>query len=493
VRALHWFRKDLRLDDNTALAAAHAESGGDVVTAYVSEPDILARPDMAAVRMRFVVESLADLARAIGEAGGRLILRHGDAGEELARLARETGATVVHANKEYEPDLARRDRAVTERLADDGVRMRWHHDRFLVPPGAVTNAAGDPFVVFTPFRRACEARGLPPLVPPVSLLPEPRDTTGAPLASRRLATLEALGMTTSQEHWPAGATAAHAALARFLEEGLADYIPDRDRLDRAGTSMLSHHLRFGTLSPRRVVHAVSEAIESRPADAAARKSAESFLSEIRWRDFYGHVMHHFPYVATGSFRPQYDQLRWVNDEASWQAWCGGRTGYPVVDAAMRQLAALGWMHNRARMIVASFLTKDLLIDWRRGERWFMNHLVDGDPASNNGGWQWAAGTGTDAQPWFRIFNPVLQGRKFDPDGSYVRRWVPELAGLPAPLIHEPWKGTPMELAAAGITLGETYPGPICDHAERRELALALYAEARVNAGEARGDSGRRGT
>jgi deoxyribodipyrimidine photo-lyase len=482
VRAIHWFRKDLRLDDNTALAAAHRESGGNLVTTYISEPTILSRPDMAAVRMRFVLESLADLALGIEAAGGGLVVRHGDAADELIRLAAETGASVVHANAEYEPDLSHRDRAVTERLARAGVRVRWHHDRFLVPPGAVTNAAGDPFVVFTPYRRACEARGLPAPGPTIEALPPPRDAAGRPLESRRLATLEALGLGTNQDRWPGGATEARAALDRFVTERLAAYIPDRDRMDRPGTSRLSHHLRFGTLSPRRVAAAVTTALEAHGPDAAARKSVESYISELRWRDFYGQVMHHFPHVVSGAFRPQYDRLRWVDDEPSWQAWCAGRTGYPIVDAAMRQLAASGWMHNRARMITASFLTKDLLIDWRRGERWFMNHLVDGDPASNNGGWQWAAGTGTDAQPYFRIFNPVLQGRKFDREGAYVRRWVPELAGLPASLIHDPWNATPLELAAAGVRLGVDYPVPICDHAERRERALARYAEARDAAG-----------
>ncbi|MDZ4803406.1 MAG: deoxyribodipyrimidine photo-lyase [Candidatus Eisenbacteria bacterium] len=493
--AIHWFRKDLRLDDNTALAAAVADSGGDVVTAYVSEPTILARPDMAAVRLRFVLDCLADLSLSIDRLGGRLILRHGDAADELLKLARECGAHVVHANAEYEPDLMERDRVVEERLAAAGIRLCRHHDRFLVAPGAVRNAAGEPFVVYSPFRKASEPRGVGPTAPTVDRLTIPRDGAGQPIASRRLATLEDLGEKTDQDRWPPGAGAARQALRDFAESALFDYIPDRDRLDKPGTSRLSHHLRFGTISPRQVYHAVSAALESpgaaggRHADinrsaagADARKSVEHYISELRWRDFYGQVMYHFPHVVGGSFRRPFDAIRWVSDEPSWQAWCEGRTGYPVVDAAMRQLRASGWMHNRARMIVASFLTKDLLIDWRRGERWFMNHLVDGDPASNNGGWQWAAGTGTDAQPYFRIFNPVLQGKKFDPDGAYVRRWVPELAELPAALIHDPWTATSIQLAVHGVTLGENYPQPICDHAERRGLALALYQEARSGVG-----------
>lgn len=467
MRAIHWFRKDLRLTDNRALAAASAESGGDLATTFISEPTLLARPDMAAVRLRYVLDSLADLSAAIEHRGGRLILRHGDAADELLRLARECAAQVVHANAEYEPDLLVRDRRVEQRLKEAGVRMSWHHDRFLVPPGEVRNGSGNPFVVFTPFRKACELRGIGATAPTVNRFMRPCDTQGEPIASRRPATLEDLGTSSATPPWPAGEDAAGRALGAFTDRALFDYIPDRDRMDRPGTSQLSHHLRFGAISPRQVYHAVSAALEasgvgtdSTRTDPDRRKSVEHFISELRWRDFYGHVMYDFPHVVQGSFRRQYDAVRWVDHEPSWQAWCEGRTGYPVVDAAMRQLKAVGWMHNRARMIVASFLTKDLLIDWRRGERWFMNHLVDGDPASNNGGWQWAAGTGTDAQPYFRIFNPVLQGKRFDPDGAYVRQWVPELA-------------------AAGVTLGGNYPEPICDHSERRALALALYQEARA--------------
>jgi deoxyribodipyrimidine photo-lyase len=486
MRLLHWFRKDLRLDDNTALARAHDEAGGNVVAVYISEPSILARPDLAATRIRFVLDALADLDRNLGERGGRLIVRHGDAAAELVALCRETGADAVSWNDEYEPELRTRDEAVARALEAAGIGVRRAHDRFLVPPGTVRNAAGEPFVVYTPFRKASERLPVATPFPRVTKFVDPG------VASRRLATLAELGLATEQAHWPSGEGAARRALDAFVERSLFGYVPGRDRLDAEGTSMLSPHLRFGTLSARQAYHAVAAALESagRTAGPDARASVEQYIAELRWRDFYGHVLFHFPHVAERSFRPAYDAIRWRDDDDAFAAWCAGRTGYPVVDAALRQLAATGWMHNRARMIVASFLAKDLLLDWRRGERWFMNRLVDGDPASNNGGWQWAAGTGTDAQPYFRIFNPVLQGRKFDPDGAYVRRWVPELAGAPKEWIHDPWTAAPLERAAAGVTLGETYPHPICDHAERREAALRLYAEAR-DASDASGAPPRR--
>lgn len=477
MRILHWFRKDLRLDDNPALHAAARETTGNVVAAYISEPDMLGRLDHAAVRFQFVLDSLAALGTEVAAAGGALILRHGEAAATLVALAREVGADAVSWNAEYEPELLARDEAVRAVLDAAGIGVRVHHNRFLIEPGTVRTGAGGPYTVFTPFRKTCEKLAVPRTVPRVVRLAMAR------VPVRRLATLADLGHNLEVPPWPAGRAAAEAALDRFVDERIHDYAEGRDRLADAGTSQLSHHLRFGTLSAREAYHAAVAAISRAPRGAArpgaksAVESAEQFIAELRWRDFYGQVLFHFPHVVGGCFKRDYDRLRWVNDEASFAAWCEGRTGYPIVDAGMRQLKSIGWMHNRARMITASFLTKDLLIDWRRGERWFMNHLVDGDPASNNGGWQWAASTGTDAQPYFRIFNPVLQGRRFDADGRYVRRWIPELAGLPNRLIHAPWEAGALELAAAGVTLDDTYPAPICDHAARKQLALALYREA----------------
>ena len=465
MRVLHWFRTDLRLDDNTALAEAARASGGDVVPFYASEPALLGRQDMAATRVRFALESLADLASAIERAGSRLALDHGDATETVLRAARACGATVVTWNDEYEPLLSARDDAVERVLEAAGIRVRRYHDRLLVPPGEVRTKTGGPYTVYSPFRRACEA------LPVSDPLPAATRFATHDLPRRPLATLERLGFATAQERWPGGEAEARRRLRRFVDEGLRGYADRRDQLGIDGTSRLSADLKFGTLSPRTVVAAV------RAAGAGAADGADKFIAELRWRDFYAHVMHHFPHCEQGAFRREYDAIRWEGDPRHLDAWREGRTGFPVVDAAMRQLAATGTMHNRARMIVASFLTKDLLLDWRAGERHFMTRLVDGDLASNNGGWQWAASTGTDHQPYFRIFNPVLQGERYDADGAYVRRWVPELARVPAKWIQQPWAAPPLLLAEAGVTLGEIYPHPIVDHAERRERAIAMYAEA----------------
>ncbi|MEP7029242.1 MAG: deoxyribodipyrimidine photo-lyase, partial [Candidatus Eisenbacteria bacterium] len=373
-----------------------------------------------------------------------------------------------------EPALRIRDDAVERVLHNAGVIVRRFHDRLLVPPGVVTNQAGDPYVVYSPFRRACEAlplaAGLPGPVEPVT-----RFAAGHELAARRIAMLHELGFDEpTVEPWPAGAAAAHARLARFLEHGLARYDSERDRPAADAVSHLSADLKFGTISVRTVAHAaLAAAREDGRLDAAAKK----FVAELRWRDFYAHVLHHFPRCETGCFRREYDALEWEGDPAHLEAWKQGRTGYPMVDAGMRELASTGFMHNRVRMIVASFLTKDLLIDWREGERHFMNHLVDGDLANNNGGWQWAAGTGTDAQPYFRIFNPWLQGEKFDPAGEYVKRWVPELAAAPARWVHRPWRAD----AAARARLAGDYSERIVVHEEQRALALAMYAGVKAGA------------
>jgi deoxyribodipyrimidine photo-lyase len=288
-----------------------------------------------------------------------------------------------------------------------------------------------------------------------------------------VAKLESLGFELRVPAWPSGARAARARLKAFVEDGLARYATERDVPAATAASRLSPHLRFGTIGVRTVAAAVTDAAG---ADRRLAPAAAKFLAELRWRDFYAHVLYHHPHAERGAFRRRYDALRWGGDPAHLDAWRAGRTGYPIVDAGMRELAATGFMHNRVRMIVASFLVKDLLLDWRLGERHFMSHLVDGDPASNNGGWQWAASTGTDAQPYFRIFNPVLQGARYDPQGAYVKRWIPELAGLAAKWIHRPWESPAQALASAGIALGRDYPGPVVDHSEQRDAALAMFRE-----------------
>jgi deoxyribodipyrimidine photo-lyase len=464
MRVLFWFRKDLRLEDNVGLARAARDADGDVVPFYASEPALLGRPDMAATRVRFVLESLAALSGACERAGSRLVLDHGDAVETVLRAARAAQASAVYWNDEYEPSLRARDDAVERALRDAGVGAKRFHDRLLVPPGAVMNQTGDPFVVYTPFRRACEALPLATMAPVTGVT----RLAAHELPARPIATLAQLGFEEPRaERWPGGAGAARQRLDGFLAQGLARYEKERDVPAAGASSRLSADLRFGTISARTVAARAQAAAADDPSLAA---SASKFVSELRWRDFYAHVLYHFPHCETGAFRREYDGLRWEGDPAHFAAWQEGRTGYPIVDAGMRELAATGSMHNRVRMIVASFLTKDLLLDWRQGERHFMRHLVDGDLANNNGGWQWAAGTGTDAQPYFRIFNPSLQGEKFDPQGAYVKRWVPELALAPAKTIHRPWQALAMERG--------DYPDRIVIHEAQRPLALAMYSEVK---------------
>ena len=473
MKILHWFRKDLRLDDNTALSEAARDAADGVVPFYVSEPAILSRPDIAPARVRFVLEALAALDTDLRARGTSLALAHGDAAACVLAAVRTCGADAVYWNDEYEPALRARDEAVERALNTAGVRVRRFHDRLIVPPGAVGTQTGGPYMVYTPFRRACEA------LPVSSPFPSPVRFAPHALPTPPLATLERLGFAPPDSApWPAGERAAHARLRAFVEgagadaPGLAGYAAGRDVPALAATSRLSADLKFGTIGIRRVLAEVGAS------DPARHAEVEKYMSELRWRDFYSHVLWHFPHVEHGAFRRAYDALRWQGGVEHLAAWCSGCTGYPIVDAGMRELRATGFMHNRVRMIVASFLTKDLLLDWRHGERHFMRHLLDGDLANNNGGWQWAAGTGTDAAPWFRIFNPVTQGRRFDPAGAYVRRWCPELARVPDECVHAPWEAPPLLLAAGGVTLGESYPAPLVEHAEQRERALAMYREVR---------------
>jgi len=343
------------------------------------------------------------------------------------------------------------------------------------PPSAIAKANGTPYTVFTPFSRAWKALMLPSThsVPPA---PECIRTP----ANIRSEAIPGEPRLPSTVPFVPGEAEAQRRLSLFVDQDdpvIYRYGEGRHRMDEDGTSQLSPYLRFGMLSARQVAVAAYSAIESAP-NPSARASAGTWLNELIWREFYISILYHFPDVLKQAFRAGLRDIQWRNNEREFAAWCAGRTGYPVVDAAMRQLNETGWMHNRARMIVASFLVKDLLIDWRWGERWFMQHLVDGDPAANNGGWQWTAGVGTDAAPYFRVFSPVLQGEKFDPDGNYVRRWVPELARVPAEFIHKPWE-MPMDAQrTSGCVIGQDCPAPIVNHAEARERVLAAYRRAR---------------
>lgn len=470
--AIWWIRRDLRLTDNQALNAAlsYAEQ---VVPVFIFDPCLLSSPYVGLKRLAFLLEGLRHLDSELQARGSYLVVRRGDAWDELVALLAESGADVIFAEEDFSPYARRRDARIGEELP-----LRWVSGLSVHPPGTVLKTDGTPYIVFTPFSRAW--RSLPS--PGANSVPvAPRHIPTPPgLPGRPIPTEPALPSTVP---FPAGDVEAQHRLIAFADGEDAPvyrYAETRDRLDLDGTSALSPYLRFGMLSARQAVVAALAAIES-ALNPEARKGAESWLNELIWREFYLHILHHFPGVRRESFRGELREDSWDNDEAAFAAWCAGRTGYPVVDAAMRQLAQTGWMHNRARMVVASFLVKDLLIDWRWGEHWFMQHLVDGDPAANNGGWQWTAGTGTDAAPYFRVFNPVLQGQKFDPQGAYVRCWLPELARVPGRFIHQPWR-MPLEVQReAGCTIGRDYPAPIVDHAWARERVLAAYAQAREEA------------
>ena len=459
--AVAWFRRDLRLHDHPALTAALAEADA-VVPLFVLDDALLTGRWPAPNRVWFMRESVAALSGALAERGAALRILRGRPADVVPAFAREIGATDVFLTRDATPYGRARDRAVAERAEGLGVAVHAKRGLYVHEPDEVVSREGRPFAVYGAFRRAWEASprravlAAPDRVPGPSgsggLRPDPVPPVAAPTANPALI--------------PApGESAARERLARWLERDVEAYADARNRLDLDGTSRLSQDLRFGLLSPVEVV----ERAEG-PGDGR-----RVFVSEVAWREFYAHVLWHHPRVARESFRTDLAGLPWRTDAAPWEAWRDGRTGYPVVDAAMRQLRASGFVHNRARMIAASFLVKDLLLDWRMGEAEFMRHLVDGDIASNNGGWQWTASTGTDPQPYFRVFNPVLQGRRFDPDGGYVRRWVPELRRVPAAMIHAPWLMSGTEQAAAGCRIGIDYPAPIVDHAGARERALAAYA------------------
>jgi len=461
--AIVWLRRDLRLHDHPALAAALAAADA-VVPVFVLDERLLAGRRSSQNRSWFLLGSLRTLADDLAARGSRLVVRGGRPETVIPALAAEVGAGDVFATRDVSPFARARDRAVAEALAATGRRLHVGRGLLVAEPEEVAGADGRPVMVFTPFFRRWAAVPRRAILPAPTAIPGPAfRVPGEPLPPPPPPTADPALLPEP------GEGAARARLERWIASAaLPDYAEGRNRLDAEGTSRLSADLKLGTLSPLEVLLAAEGPGEGR----------RVFVSELAWREFYAHVLWHVPHVVRGAFRPAYDAIRWADDPAGLAAWQEGRTGYPVVDAAMRQLAGSGWMHNRARMIAASFLAKDLLVDWRRGEDHFMRHLVDGDVAANNGGWQWTAGTGTDAAPYFRVFNPVSQGRRFDPTGAYVRRWVPELARVPDAYLHEPWTMPPTVQAAAGCVIGRDYPAPIVDHGAARERALAAYAAVR---------------
>ncbi len=474
--ALVWMRRDLRCDDHAALYHA-LRRYERVYCAFVFDTGILdALPSRGDRRVAFIHasvqaldEGLRQLAARSGAPGGGLIVRHGPARECIVQLARSLGVREVLANRDYEPEAIARDRHVAEALRAEGIAFSDYKDQVLLERDEVLTRQGQPYSVFTPYKRAWLDR-----LDAFQRTPYPVERharhLAAPPPGETLPSLARLGFALADPGalpLPAGMQGAQRLLRDFAPR-MAAYHEARDYPGRKGVSYLSVHLRFGTVSIRQL------------ADLAARQAAQgcagaqAWLSELAWRDFYFMILWHHPHVVTQSFRPAYDRVQWDDAPELWQAWCEARTGYPLVDAAMRQLRQTGYMHNRLRMVVASFLTKDLGIDWRRGERYFAEHLNDYDLAANNGGWQWAASTGCDAQPWFRIFNPVTQSQKFDPGGAFIRRYLPELAQVPDAHIHFPAAMKPLELQACGLRLGQDYPLPVVDHASARERTLMRF-------------------
>lgn len=470
-----WFRRDLRVHDHPALSAAGAE--GLVAPLFVLDPTILEGRFASPNRTWFLLGCLAALGDELARRGAPLTVRVGRPVDVVPGFAAEVGARAVAWSRDLTPFGRERDRAVAERLAGHGVETHARRGLLIHEPESVVTGTGTAFRTFTPFLRRWEAVAFRDVLPaPDALRPAPGirpDPTPIPDRPEVRALRLAPPTADPDAILPPGEAAARDRLVRWLaaspDGGPVAYADRRDRLDdEHGTSRLSADLRFGTLSPVEVA--------TRTLQAADGRGPRRFVSELAWRDFYAHVLWHDPDVARRPAQPRYADARFPEpDPGMLEAWRTGRTGYPVVDAAMGQLLATGYMPNRARMIVASFLTKDLLIDWRVGEAHFMRHLVDGDPASNLGGWQWAASVGTDAQPYVRVFNPVTQGERFDPDGTYVRRWLPELAGVPTRAVHRPWTMTTDEQVEADCRIGADYPAPIVDHAEARRRAIAWHA------------------
>jgi len=476
--AIVWLRQDLRIADNPALAAAVA-SKRPVVLLYVLDDETAGKWRLGGASRWWLHHSLEALQRDIRAKGGALVLRRGRADEVLPELVRETGAGAVFWNRCYEPYAIARDKTLKQTLTAQGIEAESFNGALMFEPWAVKTKSGEPFKVFTPFWRAClqaEMRALAPA-------PKKIKTWDGALVSDALDDWSLLPTQPNwaagfESRWTPGEAGALTALGVFIEERLRDYAEGRDLLGEDGTSRLSPHLHFGEISPVQIRRSVEVAVMH---DPALQRGADKFYAELGWRDFSANLLFHWPTLPEANWRAQFDAFEWRDDDAAFAAWTKGQTGYPVVDAGMRELWATGYMHNRARMIVASFLIKHLLIDWRRGEEWFWDTLVDADLANNAASWQWVAGSGADASPYFRIFNPVTQGERYDADGAYVRRWVPELAKLEDGVIHQPWTASAEALARAGVTLGKSYPEPMVDHASARARALERFAALRGEA------------
>ena len=464
-----WLRRDLRLTDNPAIDAALSR-GQPILFLFTLDGTNGARALGKASRW-WLHKSLSSLQKKIEERGNQLVLRRGNSKSLIQDLVREIAADAVFWNKVYEPEQLAQDSDIQRSLSAQGVVAQSFNGSLIADPERLRTKSGGPYKVYSPFWHALQGH--------IDIIDGPSQSKPCKAIKQRVAsdllsdwdllTADGKWSDSLADHWSPGEEGAQAALSKFLEERLSGYKTRRDRPDLNATSQLSPHLHFGEIGPRQVISAIQIAAEGSP-------DTEKFLSELGWREFCAHLLYHFPELATKNWRTDFDSFPWQSDAKLLTAWQDGKTGHPIIDAGMRQLSQTGFMHNRVRMIVASFLTKNLLIDWRQGEAWFWDNLVDADLANNAASWQWVAGCGADASPFFRIFNPVLQGEKFDPNGAYVREWVPELRLLPEKLIHKPWCADEQVLANAGISLGETYPLPIVDLSSTRRRALEHYRQ-----------------
>ena len=491
MQVIHWFRRDLRLTDNTALNAAIEVSAGHVVPVFVLDDALLKGKDVAPARVQFMLAALTELDTNLRSRGSSLIVRKGNPKDELLAVAHEVGAEAVYYNRDYTPLARKRDSEVNHALTEAGLQVQSFKDLVIHEEDELLTGTKKPYAVFAPYKKSWLLRpSVAPTTHPLLL----GKKLNAPLTAKSvpIPTVKGLGFTVTQKVPKAGEAEAQRLLKAFVDgNALNEYDKQRDMPGIEGTSRLSPHLRFGTISPRAcyqtALHNANYVVPSRESRAAqtpvAKAGADNWISEMIWREFYMQLLFHFPHADKHNFNKAWDAVKWGSgnaktDEAHFAAWRAGKTGYPIVDAAMRQLNEMAWMHNRARMIAACFFCRDLLLDWQLGESYFMQQLVDGDPANNNGNWQWAASVGADAQPYFRVFNPLLQSQRFDPKGTYIRHWVPELARVPDEFIHEPWLLPPQQQLKTNCVIGQTYPKRIVDHAVQKDKAIAMFKDAK---------------
>ncbi|NBB79265.1 MAG: deoxyribodipyrimidine photo-lyase [Verrucomicrobia bacterium] len=465
-----WFRKDLRLEDNKALEAAIA-AGDPIIPVFIWAPQEAGDWAPGAASKWFLHQALKSLDASLQEHGGRLVLRAGDSLSELRTIFQKTGARRVVWNRRYEGPLRELDASIKKALREDGYEVESYNSSLLHEPHTVSTGGGKPYKVYTPYWRRVKDRPLPGLAEPDF------SKIRFPGSYPQTTALESLNLLPKEQwyrkfqpYWEVSEAAARKRLDNFLETSVRDYSEARDIPGETGTSGLSPYLHWGLIGPRQIMHTLLSRHDLRA------QGPQVYAKEVYWREFAYNVLYHFPHTPDAPLQEKYADFPWEPDAEALKRWQQGQTGYPIVDAGMRELYATGWMHNRVRMVVSSFLVKHLLQDWREGARWFWDTLVDADLASNTLGWQWSGGCGADAAPYFRVFNPMTQGHKFDPEGDYVRRWVPELAKLPNKYIHEPWEAPDGILQHAEVDLGETYPEPIIDHKKGRERALAALAE-----------------